>query len=190
MAEAKAKGPSDERTTPCVECPLAGRGKEVERLLKLLGEMLAYTNEGTRPTPFKGEDILIDRCRPNNGEPATPPPTRDELAVVEDGLQRIAALIMAFAETPERDSLLSVWAACGRLLEKERSTPTTTEQEKVEYIAKGLIAGSIHLVASTMEPNLVSAELIDSVRRKLVARFVFETKFNGYYIKFINLLPI
>lgn len=59
-----------------------------------------------------------------------------------------------------------VWPTAG----KERNTPTATDRAKIAYLAEGVIAESIHFVATPMEPNMVTAEFIDTVRRKLAAR--------------------
>ena len=114
----------------------------------------------------------------------------DELSRAETALERAVKIIQGATAGEDQQKLLSDLSTLGRLLEKEQSTPTATELAKIEYLARGLIAGSIHLVAMPMEPSMVSAEFIDTVRRKLAARLIFERRFGGYYIKFVELLPL
>lgn len=128
------------------------------------------------------------------GTSAEPTPPADEVACelirAETALSRTIQIIQGATEGEEQKKLLSDMSTFGRLLEKEQNTPTGTDQKKIEHLAKGLIAESIHFVATPMEPNMVTADFIDIVRRKLAARLIFERRFGGYYIKFVELFPL
>lgn len=130
----------------------------------------------------------------NAGTPEEPASLTDEVAHelsrAEAALERTVQIIQTALVAEEQKKLLNDLSIFGRLLEKERNTPTTTDLEKVEYVARGLVAGSIHLVATPMEPNMVTAEFIDIVRRRIAARLIFERRFGGYYTKFTELFPL
>lgn len=130
----------------------------------------------------------------NAGTPDEPTPLVDEAAYelsrAEAALESVVQIIQSAMEGKEQQKLLSDLSTFGRLLEKERNTPTATDLAKVEYIARGLVAGSIHLVATPMEPNMVTAEFIDTIRRRMAARLIFERRFGGYYPKFTELFPL
>ena len=97
-------------------------------------------------------------------------------------------LASKLTKSDEQSNLLRHLSTFGRLIEKERLIPTSENREKLEYIAIGLISGSVHVVTIPMAPNLIQAEFIDTVRRKLIARFVFEKRFGGYYLELTEFL--
>ena len=133
---------------------------------------------------------LLKKKGPSDKQTAPGGETVDELSRAETALERAVKIIQGAIAGEEQREMLSDLSTLGRLLEKEQSTPTATELEKIEYLARGLIAGSIHLVAMPMEPDMISAEFIDTVRRKLAARFIFERMFGSYCIKFAELFPL
>lgn len=114
----------------------------------------------------------------------------DELSVAEAGLQRIATLIQTSAEKSEQDNLFYALSTFGRLLEKEKYTPTETNAERLRELVQGLYADYVHATATPLEDNLVEVEFYHTIRRKLAGRFVFEKRFGSYYIKFVELLPL
>ncbi|RKJ67045.1 hypothetical protein D7X33_24930 [Butyricicoccus sp. 1XD8-22] len=112
----------------------------------------------------------------------------DELEQAESALKRMMQLASKLTKSDEQSNLLRHLSTFGRLIEKERLIPTSENREKLEYIAIGLISGSVHVVTIPMAPNLIQAEFIDTVRRKLIARFVFEKRFGGYYLELTEFL--
>ena len=138
--------------------------------------------------------LATGESEPKTGASAEPAPlageVAQELTQAEMALERTVQIIQGATEGEEQRKLLSDMSTFGRLLEKERNTPTATDRAKIAYLAEGLITESVHFVATPMEPNMVTAEFIDTVRRKLAARLIFERRFGGYYIKFVELFSL
>ncbi len=114
----------------------------------------------------------------------------DWLSVAEAGIQRLDILIQTYAEKSEQDDLLYALSTLGRLLEKEKCTPTETNAERLRELVHGLYANYVHATATPLEDNLMEVEFYHTIRRKLAGRFVFEKRFGSYYIKFVELLPL
>lgn len=57
----------------------------------------------------------------------------DDLTRAEAALERAVQIIQSSIVGEEQRALLSDMSTFGRLLEKERNTPTTTDQEKIAY---------------------------------------------------------